>query len=538
MAKPGGEPVATSLDERSEPARTSLLKRMIDLVEPRITMTPSAAEFASVQVDGDVAIAPAKRGVREELEKAKPSLVVIPHLHLIEEGRTLADILSEVRSACPAATVVAPGCGRPWRIALYAYLGVDIVDTSTLLPLLREGRTAGPDGPQPACGCHSTPLEHLLSACAEEEDRVWRAIREGTLRELVERRALAEPFLMSALRAADVSHASPGGFIEEGFPVDCTVNASSREALCRPDIQRWRRRLRERYSKPPRARILLLAPCSFKKPYGSSRTHQRIDDLIERSGLAHAVHKVVVTSPIGLVPEELDCLPPAATYDIPVIGVWDANEREMIAEELRAYLAANEYDTVMNHVSTEIPALKEMSNVTTVEEHPLSGASGESLLRALKSAGADQADGMEGKRARFLSRMDSLARFQFGAPLGLDGSRRERVPDGFRSVLAIGGKPAAHWSDSPIELLEAGAAALAAKGAHTLVIEDMKLTGDLFAPGVIDATGDFRRGDQVAVVSETPQGRIVRAAGTAAMSALDIREQKRGRAVAIRRRFG
>ncbi|HLF07122.1 MAG TPA: hypothetical protein VI893_08145, partial [Thermoplasmata archaeon] len=113
VVRPGTEPAAATMSPEEEPGRTSVLRRTLQIVEPRILMPPSAAEFASVQVSGEIAVVPAKRGIREELEKARPSLIVIPHLHLIEEGRTLADMMFEVRTACPAAAVVAPGCGQP-----------------------------------------------------------------------------------------------------------------------------------------------------------------------------------------------------------------------------------------------------------------------------------------------------------------------------------------------------------------------------------------------------------------------------------------
>ena len=39
-----------------------------------------------------------------------------------------------------------------------------------------------------------------------------------------------------------------------------------------------------------------------------------------------AVHQVIVTAPLGLVPRELEEIWPAANYDIPVTGEWDADE--------------------------------------------------------------------------------------------------------------------------------------------------------------------------------------------------------------------
>src|SRR5439155_781011 len=51
--------------------------------------------------------------------------------------------------------------------------------------------------------------------------------------------------------------------------------AYASESLHRPEVVRFRRRIRERYAKPPSARVLLLLPCSARKPYSASRSHRR-----------------------------------------------------------------------------------------------------------------------------------------------------------------------------------------------------------------------------------------------------------------------
>jgi len=50
------------------------------------------------------------------------------------------------------------------------------------------------------------------------------------------------------------------------------------------------------------------------------------------------VHEVVLTSPLGLVPRELESLYPACCYDVPVTGHWSAEEREVLEEMLSWYL--------------------------------------------------------------------------------------------------------------------------------------------------------------------------------------------------------
>lgn len=46
------------------------------------------------------------------------------------------------------------------------------------------------------------------------------------------------------------------------------------------------------------------------------------------------VHEVIVTSPLGIVPMELEMIYPAAHYDISVTGEWSLDEREMVKSNL------------------------------------------------------------------------------------------------------------------------------------------------------------------------------------------------------------
>ena len=44
----------------------------------------------------------------------------------------------------------------------------------------------------------------------------------------------------------------------------------------------------------------------------------------------HVIHEVIITSPLGIVPRELEIVYPAASYDIPVTGIWEGYEKKMI----------------------------------------------------------------------------------------------------------------------------------------------------------------------------------------------------------------
>ncbi|WP_175266547.1 DUF5591 domain-containing protein [Acidiplasma cupricumulans] len=50
------------------------------------------------------------------------------------------------------------------------------------------------------------------------------------------------------------------------------------------------------------------------------------------------MHELIVTSPVGLVPRELENSYPARFYDIPVIGLWYEDEKLMMKNLLKIIL--------------------------------------------------------------------------------------------------------------------------------------------------------------------------------------------------------
>ena len=90
---------------------------------------------------------------------------------------------------------------------------------------------------------------------------------------------------------------------------------------------------------------LVLLPCSARKPYSSSQSHRFFRSAIRD----RSVHQVMVTSPLGLVPRELEEQWPAAHYDVPVTGQWDDDELATIRRLVRGLVERVGYKTVINH---------------------------------------------------------------------------------------------------------------------------------------------------------------------------------------------
>ncbi|MDD5502298.1 MAG: DUF5591 domain-containing protein, partial [Candidatus Thermoplasmatota archaeon] len=230
------------------------------------------------------------------------NLCVFRHAHeLFDNPRNFSKSVAELKkSISTQIPVYAQGLGEPSTIALLAYCGIDIFDSSTLIENARAGFYLFADGKvhkdeitQKPCNCPACAsskehdfesiLHHNYFAALSECRRVQSAISSGNLRELVEQRVRSKPGMVAILRHLDYRFYD---WQESNFPVvrQKQMLASSKESIYRPEIERFRRRLVERYSKPESASILLLLPCSAKKPYSLSKSHQAFHEVVWNCG--------------------------------------------------------------------------------------------------------------------------------------------------------------------------------------------------------------------------------------------------------------
>lgn len=451
---------------------------------------------------------------------------------------TVAAVREEVG---PAKVVGVTGLASPANLAVLVYAGIDVTDSSrVLLDSARDifhtadGALPAGEADRSACGCAACAKGDDLRAHNElalhrEMLLVRNHLLHGRLRELVERRLANDPWNTAVLRHLDLRHAT---LLESYTPVaGGEVLAYSHESLSRPEVVRFRRRVRDRYSKPPSARVLLLLPCSARKPYSSSRSHRRFREAILASSNPSAVHEVIVTSPLGLIPRELERFYPARAYDIPVTGDWSRDEAAMVTADLQAYLAANRYDAVVAHLGAEAEivgaAVPEAS--LTAKGRPTSDESLANLTVALREATGSLPSVSRGRR--FAEELANIARFQFGdAGRALVDSAefRGRFPN---VHVSRDGRQVAMLTDrGMLSLTLDGGRLLSAGNACCVEIEDFIPKGNVFAVGVTGASPEVRIGDDVVVRHEGN----VRAVGTARLNAREMTDLERGEAVHVR----
>ena len=460
-------------------------------------------------------------------------MVVVPNAYeLRKDPRRIVDAVVRLREACGFGRLLCMlGIGEPSTVALLSYMGVDVFDDS--LPraaglehvlLMPEAEVAMGDGDVVGANIDYMVAELAKTRMFIEADR---------LRELADQRSFSSPSNVALLRLYDQNAYQ---YAEETCStVGCRFSCNSTQALRRPDLKRYRDRMGS-YRKPEHKRILLLLPCSAKKPYHISKTHRAFASAIHTAQHDTLVHEVIVTSPLGMVPRELDACYPANSYDIPVTGEWKCEEKAMICKMV-GDLIAQGYDKVICHLGEDYELVEGLAEMEcTVVGDPTSPKSLENLDKALRAA----AKGME--TVDYLVDRNNLARglleFQFGrdiADLLMDGDTYAigKFPY-WKFIREVDGKKIQMGMMTPergmVSLTLEGAEVLAKAGYATVEIMDFELKGNLFAVGVVRADPRIRIGDEAVIVCNGE----VRGVGVAEMCGREMTDLKRGIAVKVR----
>ncbi|MEA1957945.1 MAG: archaeosine synthase subunit alpha [Euryarchaeota archaeon] len=489
---------------------------------------------------------------------------------MLNSPRDFVRRIIDARNAIPPdAALWVPAIATAENAALMFYMGVDVIDDTNAVVkgcqsiyLMEDGGVRASELDELPCNCRvcasltidelkqknnkeraSLIAKHNTLVLDKEVKKARACIRAGNLREYVEMRVRSSPFLTAVLRILDSEEEA---YFERRTPVarNCSMMANTMESLKRTEVKRFASRVLERYE-PPARKILLILPCSARKPYSTSPSHTRFIDAI--AGYRGQIHELILTSPLGVVPRELEAVYPAAFYDIPVTGYWDAEEREWVSSCLRAYIERKmkNYDVVVAHLSgayREICAsVAEDSGIEiayTCEEDE--GTTSKEALNRLKERIAElcgdkqRLSGFEMKK----SMIKAMADFQFGL-----GAGRQLLGEGGGERLKINGKFPSFKLSSKGDVLARivpayGLLTLTVKGArrienllssYMLEIGDFVPRGSILAPGVVNAGEQIRVNDEVVFCGEKAFG-----VGRAKMSGWEMVESRKGMAVQVR----
>ena len=442
--------------------------------------------------------------------------------------RNYVDWLVTLKEKTPTDTAwYAPASALPSTVAILCYSGFELFDYTAVDLKSAQGMFCTPEGDFPAdametgictCpGCKAGNLqEHNREALRHEIALVTRFIQQTQLRELIESRCRMDANQVAIMRHLDRHYA----FMEAAQPVarSGVMRANSGESMQRVEVQRFAERLLTRYI-PPRCDVAVLLPCSARKPYSLSQSHRRFQQAV--GGRAH---ELIVTSPLGLVPRELECVYPAAHYDVPVTGYWDAEECAVISNILARYFARHQYRRVIAHleggafrVARQAAELCGITLEYSCTENPAGPAS----LNALDAS-------LAGERRIKDDRLHGMLSYQFGADIETKG------------MVSRGRNLELFWSKGNTQLfsIDTNTGLLRPTfdgwdlipAGYRVTIDDFIPEGDVLVPGVTDADPVIRDGDEVLVT-----GVRAIATGRAALPAGEMLRSHRGVAVRVRK---
>jgi len=285
---------------------------------------------------------------------------------------TLVDMIVTAKMNLPASRPLHLfGAGHPFMFALAVSLGCDLFDSAAYALFAREDRYLTESGTTKLseleyfpCSCpvciktdpesvRALPKEERQKMLAEhnlhvsfcELRRIKQAITEGRLWEHLEMRAHGHPSLLQAVKKLG----KYSEYLENQSPVTKTsgIFFFSSLGLARPEVVRYRKRILDRYSPPPKARILLLLPQTRTKPFHNSKEHETVMKGMQQSlgDTVDLVHVCTYAAPFGVIPTELDNVYPLSQNEI--ASPFDAETVMYVAKQAANYIKNTNYDRVI-----------------------------------------------------------------------------------------------------------------------------------------------------------------------------------------------
>ena len=437
-----------------------------------------------------------------------PSIIILTDApQLANQKGLLSEALFILRTRFPSSLIWTPGIGGPDNCAILTWMGVDLFDLARSRHASSLGVILSENGPREVEGSidEDSSMSSQMIAWKNSLAATRSAIRQGNLRELVEKQAISRPRSVERLRIHDARMSSLDGSVS-GLS---RIKGQFHELRCHsyssrddPLIQDWRQRVSHDHTPPEhQSKVLVLLPCSATKPYRLSSSHKRFS----RSITSNAVHEVIVTAPLGLVPRELEDIWPAGNYDIPVTGDWDSDELIVIRKMISEYTSRNNYLRIINHSGIEITS-ESLEIIDT--RKGLTAGSPEALenLNQIIEQSVEEFNLINVKESKHrLGKLRALSRFQHGTDKWLDGTGIQGRPPIF--TIRKDGTQLALWNPrlGRFSFTKACLPLLEESGefpeAHLMPGFDWR--GDLFSSNVIDFKGSIRIGDEILVYQDS-----------------------------------
>ena len=284
-----------------------------------------------------------------------PEIVVLTDaIQLASQPGKLPTAVMTLKHRFPGALLWTPGLGGPDNLSVLVSMGVDLFDLARCREASANGVVLTAWGPRLPLEHEATSVEAQAYHMVKALDEVRAAVMTGSLRTLAVQQSQSSPRLVEHLRRHQELVAEQRGVLASHMPASTEFACFSSNALTDPLVVDWERFMTEDYEAPaPVRNVMILLPCSARKPYRLSKSHAQFLRAIASTGC----HEVMMTSPLGLVPRDLEDVWPAANYDVPVTGDWSSDELGRVRRMLTALVQRVGYSEIINHTDMDLSFL-------------------------------------------------------------------------------------------------------------------------------------------------------------------------------------
>ncbi len=480
---------------------------------------------------------------------------------LLFNQRKLSQSLFTLRQRLsPDIALFLPGPIPPSYFSFLVYSGIDFFDNSFayyLSPSSGYFLTLDryyPLDSHPPCycpHCSSNPpnlFSHNNFILQNAISRIYFALEEGTLRTLVEQDIHNSVTFAAALKHFDSSY---GSYIRNRTPLltSAPVKCIGNESIYRPSITEFRSRIRDFFTPDPFAHIVILFPCSSRKPYSLSFSHRRFIRALRKGVKSHRalLSEIIITSPLSVVPRELEDLYPSRFYDIPVSGDWCSEEISLTSDLLLSVLDKYPSDlTIINHthgsgytdVLNSIKQQRDWEIIhTSPDSHPTSYDSLDFLTSTLTSVIRSYTPERR-IYSDMIIRLRTIANHQFGKGVGdilfpADTIIKGRFPRDLQIFLDNEQIATLRYADGFLTLDPTHAQKIIDLTYAKMEFATTNIRGSsIFAVGIVKADPRIRPLDEILITKDN----LVLATGTAVVAGCDMNKMTSGIAAQIRKK--
>ncbi len=461
----------------------------------------------------------------EILKSKEERFVVVTGLSVLSPKK-LVKLLLELRESTHK-LIYTPALATPKNLPLLVYLGVDIVDN--VIPVMKayEGiymlencefelkslKTL-------PCNCEvcrnngeldeNSLAIHNTNVLRRQLEIVKEHIKRENLRNFVEAHVKFDPELTAMLRIADEHYHT----FEKYFSVfkRSKLLPTSEESFNRPEVKTFLSRAVRAYK--PKGKVLLILPCSARKPYSLSKSHTRIRRFLGEK--LRGVEEIIVSSPL-VVPRVFELTYPAMNYDVPVTGKWSESEVKFVAEWLSRFVERGDFELIVAHVEGGYRRVVERAGFDVIFTETL-----DELVRVLDF----ERDEFDLRKSIF----EHMLRYQFNVEYEGDVRVRGKYP----KIEFLNGDRVARIDTNygMLDIYAPLARKLMEMDSYTVRIGDFDPKGTVFAMGVMEADKRIRPNDIVVFYNDSIFG-----IGRAIMAGWEMVELDMGRALDVKRKF-